>query len=201
MVKNHDLERLKALTDGVIAVSITLLVLDIHLTRPLGELSDAQLGAQFMLIWQKYLSYAISFIVVGVFWMSHQRKFSHIVHADSALVWLNFLFLMAVCLVPFVTGVIGENTGRLATTVYASTMLSISFLLWLMWWYAGRKSFIDPNLSHAERRHQSAIGLISIGVFVACIVIAQFDTRAALMFLWLLLVPNMLWRTRSNGEG
>jgi len=199
MAKNHDLERLKALTDGVVAVSITLLVLDIHLAPPLGGLSDDQLGAQFLLIWQKYLSYVISFVVVGVFWMSHQRKFSHIVHADSALVWLNFLFLLVVCLVPFVTAVIGENSGRLATTIYASTMLVISFLLWFMWWYARRKNLIDPNLSHAEQRHQSAIGSISMSVFVISIVIAQFDARAALMFLSFLLLPNILWRTPSVG--
>ena len=99
----HDLDRLKALTDGVIAVSITLLVLDIKLAPPLHELSDAELLAQYIAIWPKYLGYVISFIVVGVNWVSHQRKFRHIVRVDNGLMWLNLLFVLTVGLVPFTT--------------------------------------------------------------------------------------------------
>src|ERR1700691_5517393 len=150
MSKNHDIERLKALTDGVIAVTITLLVLDIHLAPPLHGLSETALAAQFVDIWRKSLSYFTSFIVVGVFWVSHQRKFRHFVRLDAGLVWLNILFLMMVCLVPFTTAVISENTGRVATTVYALTMLVISFLMWLMWGYADRRGLVDPKLPRAE---------------------------------------------------
>jgi uncharacterized membrane protein len=198
MAKHHDIERLKALTDGVIAVSITLLVLDIHLTPPLAILSDAAITAQFVAIWPKYLAYVTSFLVVGVSWMSHQRKFSRIVHANSLLVWLNFLFLMAVCLVPFTTAVLAENTGRVATTVYAGVMLVNSFLLWFMWYYASRSGFVDGSLSRSARRHESALGLISMSVFVLAILVAQVSPDSARLLFFLLLIPSMLWRAPAD---
>jgi uncharacterized membrane protein len=141
MRQSHDFDRLKALTDGVIAVSITLLVLDLHLTPPLHGLSESAIAAQFIDIWPKYLSYVTSFIVVGLFWVSHQRKFRHFVRIDSGLVWLNILFLMMLCLVPFTTAVMSENPGTVATTVYVALMFVTSFVLWLMWWYVSLNQF------------------------------------------------------------
>jgi uncharacterized membrane protein len=200
MAKNHDLERLKALTDGVMAVSITLLVLDIRLPSSPHGLSDAALTEQFIAIWPKYLGYVTSFFVVGVSWMSHQRKFSHIVRVDTTLVWLNIVYLMGVCLVPFITAVISENASRVATTVYAAAMLVNSFLLWVMWRHADRRGLVDPRLPRAEHRHESMLGLLSMSVFVASIAVAQFSSEAARLLFFALLIPSMMWRAPVVGD-
>lgn len=199
MSTTHDLDRLKALIDGVIAVSITLLALDIHLTPPLHGLSEAALLQQFINIWPKYLSYAVSFIVVGVNWMSHQRKFRHIVRADNGLAWINMLFLMTVGLVPFTTSVVSESFGHIATTVYAADMLVTSFMLWLIWRYADRRGLVDPRLPRAEHRREAALGLMSMSVFVVSIAVAQFYPPAAIALLAVLLVPSILWRAPAAG--
>lgn len=200
MSTNHDIDRLKALTDGVIAVSITLLVLDIRLTPPLHGLSDAALGQMLLDIWPKYLGYVTSFVVVGIFWASHERKFRHFVKIDTPLVWLNIFFLMAVGVVPFTTSVVSESPHRIATSVYAATMLLISFLLWLMWRYAGRRGLIDPHLPAPERKRESALGLISMSVFAASIAIAQFHPDAARTVWLLLLIMTLFWRAPASGQ-
>ncbi len=197
---NRDLERLKALSDGVISVSITLLVLDIHLAPPLHGLSETALAAQFVDIWPKYISYVTSFIIVGVFWVSHQRKFRHFVRLDVGLVWLNMLFLMTVCLVPFTTSVVSENNGVVATSVYVASMLVTSFLTWLMWWYADRRGLVDPELPRTEHRHEAALGLISMGMFVISLAVAQFYPYIARALLYLLLITTMMWRVPVAGR-
>src|SRR5262249_46851508 len=92
-----DLVRLKALTDGVYAIALTLLVLEIRIPENtlVGELSSTLVGLA-----PRVLIYLISFFVIGGAWGSHQRMFSQIRRGDGLLVWFNFLSLLFVTLVP-----------------------------------------------------------------------------------------------------
>ena len=72
--ESRDVERLTAITDGVVAIAITLLVLDIRLPRPVGGLGDSALLADLLAIWPKYLGYVLSFLVIGNFWVGHTRR-------------------------------------------------------------------------------------------------------------------------------
>src|SRR4030088_188078 len=93
--------RIEALTDGVFAVAMTLLVLDIKVPELEPPLAGAELPLKPLALWPKFLSYLISFVILGVYWVGHHIQLSFIRRADRPLLWINILFLLWVALVPF----------------------------------------------------------------------------------------------------
>ncbi len=184
--ENRDVERLTAFTDGVMAIAVTLLVLDIRLPRPAGGLDDATLLADLLAIWPKYFGYALSFVVIGNFWVGHTRRLRTLKSVDGGLLWLNILFLLAIGFMPFVTSVLSENAGRVATILYAATMIVASLLLTLVWRYAARREHVD--LPKVERRVEALRSLTVPGVFALSIVVAWYLPGYA-RDTWLLLIP------------
>src|SRR5215468_909030 len=84
--------RIEALTDGVFAVAMTLLVLDIKVPELEQALSSAELPFRLLALWPKFLSYAISFVILGVYWVGHHLQLSFIRSADRPLLWITFCF-------------------------------------------------------------------------------------------------------------
>lgn len=181
-------ERLLFLSDGVIAVAITLLVLDIRLPEAFGHFSDAQLWDALVELWPRFLAYFISFAVIGTYWLSHQGKFAHIVKADRGLAQINILFLLTIGLVPFTTSLIAENDGALATAIYAGTMVVSGLALSWLWFHADSKGLIDPAYPVEERRRVLVTTLLSSAVFAISVPLAFANPDGAKYF-WLLLVP------------
>jgi len=130
--------RLEAFSDGVFAIAITLLVLEIKV--PPGE----SLGLGLLHLWPSYLAYAISFIVIGAIWINHHSMFKWISRADNELLLLNTLHLMFIAFLPFPTAVLAEafhtRAGQdVATAFYAGTLTTIGILVSAMWWYAASR--------------------------------------------------------------
>jgi uncharacterized membrane protein len=124
--------RLLALTDGVIAITITLLVLELRLPEGFGDYTDAELWAALLGVWPRFLAYLLSFAVIGSFWLNHRAKFEHIVKSDGGLLWINMIYLLTMSIVPFTTNLIAESGGTLATAIYAASMfVSGLSLAWL----------------------------------------------------------------------
>lgn len=92
--------RLEAFSDGVFAISITLLILEIK-----APPSGSALGPELLSLWPSYLAYAISFVVIGAIWINHHAMFDHIVRADEKLLLLNTFHLMFIAFLPFPTAV------------------------------------------------------------------------------------------------
>jgi len=147
--------RLEAFSDGVFAIAITLLVLEIKV--PPGE----ALGIGLLHLWPSYLAYAISFIVIGAIWINHHAMFDWIARADHRLLLLNTLHLMFIAFVPFPTAVLAEafhtHAGQdIATAFYAGTLTTIGVLVTAMWWYAAsRRELLNEAISH---EHAKSIG-------------------------------------------
>lgn len=122
--------RLEAFSDGVMAVAITLLVLDIHVPPPGGRASLAHNLAQ---LWPNYAAYAISFLTIGIIWINHHVMISRLKAADHAILVLNLLLLMCIVLLPFSTSLMStylrESHGQhLAAAVYGGMLLVMSLL-------------------------------------------------------------------------
>jgi uncharacterized membrane protein len=114
----RELDRIVFFSDAVFAIAITILVLDIRV--PDG-LSPAELPAEVLGLWPKYLSYVVSFLVLAIYWQAHHRVFRPIRGYDGTLVWLNFLFLMAVAFLPFPTSLLGEyGREQVSVVIYAA---------------------------------------------------------------------------------
>ncbi len=120
-------------SDAVFAIAITLLALDIRLPVEAAALNDSELLQSLLALGPKYLSYCISFLVIGSFWISHHSKFRIITRYDSRLLFLNLLLLMVIAFIPFPTAILSEHGNRTATIFYALTMVAVGLLSTLMW--------------------------------------------------------------------
>lgn len=130
--------RLEAFSDGVFAIAITLLVLEIKVPPP-----DTALGAALLQLWPSYLAYVVSFLAIGAIWINHHAMFQHIVRVDRMLLLLNVLHLMLIAFLPFPTAVLAEAFHRgtdepVAAAFYGGILTAIGIFVNAMWWYAAR---------------------------------------------------------------
>ncbi len=180
----YESERLIAFTDGVMAVAITLLVLDLKL--PEG-LSDTDLYVAIPALAHTMWCYVLSFLVIGLLWMAHHNQFAHIRRVDGALMWLNLFFLMAVALIPFTTSVMSEHQTALPTMMYAAVLMAVTLLLAAIWGYACRRpELISEDVTPVMRRQGVIDPLLVSAVFALSIGVAYVQGSAAGQWTWLL---------------
>ena len=139
-------ERLTFFSDAVFAIAITILVLDIHLPSGGDSANNAQLFNMLIGLTPKFLAYFISFWVIGLYWISHHRKFLLKKRFDNTLPSLNLLLLIVIAFIPFPTSVISESATRTATIFYALVMALVGLILAGLWWHAAHShKLIDPH--------------------------------------------------------
>lgn len=179
--------RILALSDGVFAIALTLLIFGI--TVPVAT-SDAALPHELLRLWSRYLAYALTFGVIARFWVSHHVGFRLVARYDSTLVWLNLLLLLFVAFLPFPTGVLGHHIGSPAAAVlYAASMVLLSGALAGCWWYAsGRDRLLVPNVSGNKVRGVRARTLSAPLLFASTVPIAMVAPYVA-EFMWFLTFP------------
>ena len=152
-------------------------------------------------MWPKYLGYAISFLVLAVYWQAHHRVFKPIRGYDGTLVWLNFFFLMAIAFLPFPTSLLGEYGGqRISVAVYGANAAAASLLLSAISWYAIKgHRLVAHDLDEEQGRLRWLQGLAVAAVFLASIGVSFFSPTAA-MYSWLLLLATdtLVRRLRSR---
>jgi uncharacterized membrane protein len=124
--------RIQALCDGVFAVAMTLLILDVKV-----PLSSHDLPGHLYALRFKVLSYLFSFVILGIYWVGHHNQYHYIRRADRTLLWLNLLFFLTIAFIPFSAALIAEHTQeRIAVTVYGINLILAGGMLYLIWWYA-----------------------------------------------------------------
>lgn len=144
--------RIEALTDGVFAIVMTLLVLELRIPEIAESAVAVELPKGILELWPKFVSYIVSFVVLGIMWISHHRTFHYIKRSDSTLLWVNLAFLMVVALIPFSTSLIGDYaTAQFPFVVYGIHLFLIFLMRFILWTYATGKyrlvmREIDPQL-------------------------------------------------------
>jgi uncharacterized membrane protein len=192
------LERIVFFSDAVFAIAVTLLALEIRLPAGTPDLSDALLLVQLGGMWHKYLGYFISFMVIGIFWMAHHRKFHYIKRYDSRLMMLNLLMLMVVAFIPFPTALISEYSGSAPTILYAATMIMVNILFVFIWWYASWHNHLtDPNLNPQVRRRQFISPIATALIFLVSIGVALVYPDVAKL-IWTLILPVTMFAMRQR---
>ena len=141
-----EIERTVYFSDAVFA--ITLLALNLKVPEiPVGSIAT-ELPGRLLELWPKFLSFAISFLIVGNYWMVHHRTFRYIRGYDHRLLLLNLWFLMWVALIPFSASLLGNYFGQqIPVIIYASHMIVAGLFLSWLWWYAQSGSrLIAPDI-------------------------------------------------------
>jgi uncharacterized membrane protein len=193
---SRELDRLIFFSDAVFAIVMTLLVLDIRVPDVPSDAAQEVPGLVFEL-WPKILSYVLSFLVIGLYWIGHHQTFRYVRSYDRTLLWLNLVFLLSISFIPFPTDLLGEyGELRFAVIFYAASVGLARLLLALVWWYIFRGPIqtsddFDPGLANYHFLRSLAIPAI----FFLSIGIAFFSPNAA-MASWVLLVvaDAVMWR-------
>jgi uncharacterized membrane protein len=181
--------RLEAFSDGVLAIVITLLILEIHVPAP-GEPDNAkgQLGTALLHQWPHYVSYLLSFFIVGVIWLNHHATINLLARTDHKLQVLNLLLLLPVTVLPWPTDLLATyavdgtpRDQRLAVLIYGITSTAMAVGFNVLWRYLRRhrelhKPHVTPELLAVRNRRYNAgpvvypiatlLGLLSVPLFL-----------------------------------
>jgi len=194
----NETARIEAFSDGVFAIAITLLILEIHVPPRAAGLSSTLLA-----LWPSYLAFVASFMTIGVMWLNHHRLFTLIAKNDDGLILFNLVLLLGVTWIPFPTAVLAEHlTGhdqRDAGILYAASFLAIAMVFNLMWRYVVRMRLAIRHVDVAAISKQYLMG----PVFYAALVVIALVNAAACLVVSILIalyfaLPPSLWRRKDR---
>jgi uncharacterized membrane protein len=161
LARHRGPERLEAFSDGVFAIAITLLVLEIRVPPPEDLANPERLVTALAGLWPSYIGYAISFVTIGIMWANHHNLFGLVANVSHALILANLLLLMAVGFVPFPTALLaatlGGPSGQIGVLVYAATFVGIALAFNVLWYVVRRgrgvlRSTVDQRTIDAVSR-------------------------------------------------
>lgn len=168
-IAGQSVERLAALSDGLFAVAMTLLVLDLKVPAAHAIGTDQALLAALWELAPRLVVYLMSFLTLGIFWVGQQTQLSHFAHSDRHLTWIHLVFLFAVSLMPFSTSLMAEFiTLRTALLLYWLNILALGAILFASWRYAMRAGLVETEIAavidrSVERRIYIAQALYAFG--------------------------------------
>ena len=170
--RDHDPSRVLALTDGVFAIIITLLVLEIHVP----ELSEGQtLREALSEVGPSFYAFIISFVVVAISWAGHRDLFAHIRLTDRPLVWLNILYLLPLCVIPFGASLIARyEDAAVALRMYGFLLVAVAATrLWIWWYGTGRPHLLYEPIDQPSRRAGVWIVAVPATAYLVAIAVAS----------------------------
>ncbi len=157
--EEKDTVRIEAFSDGVFAIAITLLVLELKVPPPNDFTDGASLGAALIRQWPSYLAYLISFLTILIMWINHHMLFRYIMRTDQVFLLCNGLLLLCITALPFPTALLSEHLlqpGKtIAAMVFCGTSFMIALAFNLVWYYASRGNRLLA--SDADQRQVQAI--------------------------------------------
>lgn len=143
--KQFQLERLILFSDAVFAIAITLLVIELKIPE-MEEVSNAALGNALLHTIPHFFSFLMSFMIIGIYWVSHHRMFYYVIDYDRRLLWLNLFFLFFIALMPFSSNIYGVYSGlNTAFILYVSNITMLALFNYILYGYISRR---DKKLSH-----------------------------------------------------
>jgi uncharacterized membrane protein len=186
--QDSDTGRIETFSDGVFAIAITLLIIEIGV--PHATVTES-LSEKLIHLWPSYLGYAISFLVIGTVWANHHNRFRLIARSDHVLLFLNILFLMCVAFIPFPTALLAEyirGEHRItAVAVYSGTLAVTAVFFTLLWLYAaGNYRLVDRNIDPSLLRAMTRRFVFGMLLYILAFVLAFVSAAASLTLIVIL---------------
>jgi TMEM175 potassium channel family protein len=179
--------RMEAFSDGVLAIAVTLLVLDLHV--PPSNVLHEPLAIALAQEWPAYAAYVTSFLIIGIIWVNHHTVFELVGRVDRIVLFLNLLLLMSVVAIPFATALLseyllaGNGNARSAALVYSAVMLAMSLGFAALYTYVAMHPVLlaDGVDSRAVRGSIVRFSAVGSGLYVATLGIALVSAPACLI--------------------
>jgi len=196
--------RIEAFSDGVFAIVVTLLVLEIHVPHVQGPNVSAALAHGLAAMVPKFLSYVLSFAIICIWWIAHHHLFHLLKKSDRGLLWLNCVFLMCLAFIPFPTALMGDYPGeRIAVVLYGVVMTLAGTAFSAMRYYAFYSSSlmdtdIEPGLLNAAMRKSLAGPILHLLAIGFAFVDTRFTIALYVIVPMLFIVPSRLERYTNH---
>jgi uncharacterized membrane protein len=173
--------RLEAFSDGVFAIAITLLVLEI----PVPEAGEEGLWHALLDQWPSLVSYAVSFSIIGIIWVNHHAVLDHVLRADRGLLFLNLLLLLWVAFIPFPTALLADNlqgdSQHVAAAVYSGTMALMGVSFGTLWLYVSRRRrLMGVDLTNEQIALMTRKFVAGAPIYALAVAVAFVSAPAAL---------------------
>jgi uncharacterized membrane protein len=174
--------RIEALTDGVFAIVMTILVLELGIPIATGEPVHTELSTMLLAIWPKFVSYFVTFLILGHIWSMHYYHFNGIRRSDIILVWTNIIFLMFLALLPFSTSLLGRHINeRLSVLIWGGNWTACIIVRYVQWLYATKNyRLIDKDISPLYLKRTKILMSVNLVVFIIGTSISFINTIAAI---------------------
>ncbi|MEO8209228.1 MAG: TMEM175 family protein [bacterium] len=198
-------QRLENLCDGIFAVTMTIMILELKTPENIPQnLEEQKLAEALLSLWPVAEAYVISFIVLGIFWLRHQVQFKYLKSVNMQILTINIFFLLLTGLVPFSVEMMKRYPDdNLPFMIYDINLLVISILLFLQWYYISRNdNIIIDNVLPEMRKKLLFLSFVPIIIFTVSLGISFYNTRIAFLFVYVLpvfyLVYSKLRKTTSS---
>lgn len=183
--------RLEALSDGVFAIAITLLIINVlTVTNFTGGATHVPLATQLARAWPTFVAYLVGFLTILVCWINHHRVFFYVRATDTGLVWINGLQLALVSAVPFPTAVLAANLtnedSRTAFLLYGVTYVLMALSFWGLWRHVDRRGLTDRSRDAERYAGVATIYRFAIVWTLLCLAVAAVAVYLALV-MWLVM--------------
>ena len=183
-IQGRSLERLAALSDGIFAVAMTLLVLDIHIPSAEAIHSEAALCQALAGMAPQWIAYLMSFLTLGIFWAGQQTQLDHIREGSRNLTWIHLGFLFWVTLVPLTTRLLAEFiTYRMALLLYWFNILLLGSVLYWSWRYATHHQLVKEDTEPEVRGAICRRILIAQSLYALGAVLCIWSNYASIAFI------------------
>ncbi|KPJ68582.1 hypothetical protein AMJ44_06145 [candidate division WOR-1 bacterium DG_54_3] len=166
--------RLEALTDGIFAIAMTLLVLTLDLGDMVSGLTNVKLHQLLLAQIPKFYNYALSFVLLAIFWILHHQQFHYIKKTNQRHLWINILILMFVALIPFSTSLVGDYSSDWMAELFFGANIFILGLLFSLNWHYSTKDYrlVEGKLEEHHIRLGTRRGLVTPLVSLLAILMA-----------------------------
>jgi uncharacterized membrane protein len=175
--------RIETLTDGVFAIVMTILVLEITVPQISHSETAIELPKQLLELWPVIQSYGTSFIILGFFWIAHDYQFHYVKRANRTFLWITIFYLMFIAFVPFSTSLIGEyGDQQISVIIYAVNISIIGFWEYIRWKHATKDhQLVDSDLNRTFITKMSRRFLLGPTIYLIAVAISFVSTQLSLV--------------------
>jgi uncharacterized membrane protein len=201
-IAGQSVERLAALSDGIFAVAMTLLVLDLHAPASEAIRSERDLQHALLALAPRLLVYLMSFMTLGIFWVGQQTQLNHLERSDRSLTWIHIAFLCLVCLTPFSTALLAEFIAyRTALLLYWVNIVLLGVTLYFSWVCSTGNMLVKRDLPETVSAAICRRILVAQSLYALGALLSIYSTYASIAFIALVQLNYAVaprWSARSE---
>jgi uncharacterized membrane protein len=188
MQRQLRLEHIVSFADAIFAFSITFMAITINIPNLAQNLNQEQVIDKLLESIPEFEIYAISFFMIGIYWIAYHQIFNQIVNSDAAVTWLTLIFLFFITLIPLATNVEIGFGYQIVFVLYALVLAIAGALLTITWLHATKNKLIDKDLTPREIHNISLEVIVPTVVFLLSILVSFVELQSAYYF-WIVIIP------------